>query len=139
MARSIKLTTTYSHPIASVWEALTNSAAMSQWLMPCDIKPEVGHHFQFRTKPSIGFKGIVDCTVLEVEHEKKLSISWSAGGLKNTRVDFILEAKGDQTILHFEHSGFEGFMNNLIARRILAAGWKTKILTVQLPKYLNHE
>lgn len=45
MGKKIELTTIYNHPIADVWEALTNSEAMSEWLMPCDIKPFAGHKF----------------------------------------------------------------------------------------------
>lgn len=137
MSKTIQFTTTYPHPIEKVWMALTDSAAMSQWLMPCDIKAEVGHQFQFRTKPSMGFNGVIDCEVLEVIAQKKLSFSWTSGDLKNTRVDFVLEPKGDETILHFEHGGFEGFMNKILTRRILAAGWKKKLLSIQLPNYLN--
>jgi len=137
MSKTIQFTTTYNHPVEKIWIALTDSKAMSQWLMPCDIKAEVGHQFQFRTKPSMGFNGIIDCEVLEVIYHKKISFSWISGSLKNSKVDFVLEPKGNQTILHFEHSGFEGFLNKILTRRILATGWKKKLLSIQLPNYLN--
>lgn len=136
MNDSIKLTITYDHPVENVWEALTNAEAMSEWLMPCDIKAIVGHQFQFKTKSYPGFDGVVNCEVLAVIENELLSFSWSGGSLKDTRVDFKLEANGEQTVLHFEHSGFEGFFNKLIVKRILATGWKTKILVKQLPNYL---
>ena len=137
MPRSIKLTTVYPHPIERVWEALTNPEAVSTWLMPCDIKAEVGHRFQFRTQPYPGFDGIVHCEVLEVDPLKKLSFGWSGGSLRDTVVSFHLKAVGKKTELTFEHQGFEGLFNTLIVRKILANGWKKKILTVRLPNYLN--
>ena len=137
MKDSIQLDITYDHPVEDVWEALTNKEAMSEWLMPCDIKPVVGHRFQFKTKPYPGFDGIVNCEVLVVKKYEELSFSWSGGSLENTRVSFKLFPQGDQTNLQFVHSGFEGFFNKLIVRRILAAGWKTKILVKLLPNYLS--
>ncbi|MEO1049011.1 MAG: SRPBCC domain-containing protein [Bacteroidota bacterium] len=138
MKKAIKFEVTYDHPIANVWKALTDKEAMSEWLMPCDMEPVVGHKFQFRTKPYPGFDGIVNCEVLTVDEPKLLAFSWSGGSLENTRVTFRLEAQGEKTKLHFEHGGFDGLLNKLIVRRILAAGWKKKILAVQLPKYLKH-
>lgn len=140
MAKFIKLSVTYNYPIQQVWEALTSKKAMSEWLMECDIEPVVGHKFQFKTKPQPGFDGIVNCEVLELKEHELLSFSWSGGTLKNTRVTFKLKADGPNTIVDFEHSGFEGLLNKIIIRRLLANGWKSKILVKQLPKYLaNHE
>lgn len=138
MSKSIKLRLTYNFPVSDVWHALTDKKAVSEWLMPCDIEPIVGHKFQFKTKSYPGFNGIVDCEVLVIEHEKLLSYSFSGGSVKNTIVSFKLMPDGkDKTILHFEHCGFEGFFNNLLIRRILLNGWKSKILTKLLPKYLS--
>lgn len=137
MAKTIKLSTIYNHPIEDVWDALTDPNAMSEWLMPCDLMPIVGHKFQFKTKSYPGFDGTVNCEVLEVVPFQKLSFSWSGGSLKNTIVNFELKAIDDKTELKFEHSGFEGFFNKVVVSRILSNGWLNKILTVQLPKYLN--
>jgi len=137
MSKTIKVNTTYDHPIEDVWAALTDKEAMSEWLMPCDIEPVEGHQFQFRTKAYPGFDGIVNCRVLEVIPNRKLSFSWNGGPVKHTTVTFELTAMGSKTQLHFEHSGFEGFFSRMIVSRILANGWRHKILTVLLPKYLN--
>lgn len=137
MAKTIKLSTIYNHPIEDVWDALTDPNAMSEWLMPCDIMPIVGHKFQFKTKSYPGFDGTVNCEVLEVVPFQKLSFSWSGSSLNNTIVNFELKAIDDKTELKFEHSGFEGFFNKVVVSRILSNGWLNKILTVQLPKYLN--
>ena len=139
MPKSITLTTTYPHSIEKVWKALTDPQAMSEWLMPCNIEPRVGHQFQFQTKPYPGFDGTVHCEVLEVVPPEKLSFSWSGGSLTNTIVSFRLQAVEEHTQLTFEHQGFEGLFNALVVRRLLANGWKKKILTIQLPNYLAHE
>ncbi|MEM9545215.1 MAG: SRPBCC domain-containing protein [Bacteroidota bacterium] len=137
MSKSITLTKIYDYPVEKVWQALTDREALSEWLMPCDFEPQIGHEFQFITKPSLGFDGIVNCKVLELDVNKILSYSWSGGSLKNTIVTFKLTALENQTRLDFEHSGFEGFINSIIVRRILSSGWKKKILSVQLSKYLS--
>jgi len=141
MAQSIKLEVRYNYPVMEVWQAITDKNAVSEWLMPCNIEPVVGYEFQFKTKPYPGFNGIVDCKVLAVEEGHFLSYSWSGGTVQNTTVSFKLKPDGDNgTLLQFEHSGFEGFFNNLIVRRILLNGWRSKILTKLLPKYLKeHE
>lgn len=136
MTRTIKLKTTYAHPIEKVWLALTDKDALSKWLMPTDFEPVPGHKFQFKTKPQGNFDGIVNCEVLEIVKHKKLSYSWSTGKSLHTVVSFVLTDLGEKTQLEFEHKGFEGFLNRLIARNILAAGWKRKILVKLLPQYL---
>ena len=136
MTRTINLTTTYKHPVSKVWKALTDKAALSQWLMPTDFEPIVGHKFQFKTKPQGNFDGIVNCEVLEIVEEKRISYSWSAGKSLRTEVVFELTPMGNETRLDFQHKGFEGLLDRLIARNILAAGWKRKILTRLLPEYL---
>lgn len=137
MKDAIKFKVEYEFPLAEVWKALTDKNALSEWLMPCDIEPVVGHKFQFKSKPYPGFNGIINCEVLEVVENQFLSFSWSGGSLKQTKVCFRLEESENNTILHFEHSGFEGFLNKLIVQKILSNGWKTKILPVLLRNYLE--
>jgi uncharacterized protein YndB with AHSA1/START domain len=93
-----------------VWRALTDSAALAEWMYPNDFEPRVGHHFTFRVpaKPKVGFDGIiVHCEVIECEPPSRLVFSWSAGGLIGTRVSFRLEPDGQETRILFEHSGFD--------------------------------
>ena len=127
----------YNFPITEIWKAITDKEAMSEWLMPCDIEPVIGHKFQFKTKSFPGFNGTIDCQVLEVIDNELLSFSWSGGPLKQTKVSFRLKKSGSKTILYFEHNGFEGFLNRVIVRKILSNGWKTKILPSLLQKYLE--
>lgn len=78
-----------------VWRALTDSAALAEWMYPNNFEPRVGHHFTFRVpaNPNVGFDGIiVHCEVIECEPPNRLAFSWSAGGpVVDTRVSFRLE------------------------------------------------
>tara|TARA_R110002051_G_scaffold219450_2_gene283486 strand:+ start:2378 stop:2794 length:417 start_codon:yes stop_codon:yes gene_type:complete len=137
MKRNIIISKIYDFDIEDVWNAITDKKAMSEWLMPCDIVPKVGSKFQFKTKPTIGFDGIINCEVLEVVEKQILSFSWNGGPLKGTIVTFKLTDLNGKTKLDFEHKGFNGLLNRLVVRKILSNGWKNKILTILLPKYLS--
>ncbi|OAV44771.1 SRPBCC domain-containing protein [Lewinella sp. 4G2] len=138
MKKSIATQKRYPHPIEKVWRAITDPELVSQWLMPTDIKAEVGHRFTFQTDPYPGFDGTVHCEVFTVEEPYELAYTWSGGGLKNTTITFRLKDNGDgTTTLNFHHAGFAGFLNRLIARNVLASGWRGKLLSRQLPALLN--
>jgi hypothetical protein len=68
MAKVIKHQYFFAHPVETVWEYLTNSELMAQWLMKNDFQPVLGHEFQFRTggKPNLNFDGIFYCKVLNI-------------------------------------------------------------------------
>ena len=57
----------FPHPPERVWRALTDRDELALWLMPNDFLPVIGHKFEFRVKPQWGWRGIVDCEVLEVD------------------------------------------------------------------------
>jgi uncharacterized protein YndB with AHSA1/START domain len=98
-------------PREQVWQAISTSAALAEWMYPNDFEPRVGHNFTFRVppKPQVGFDGLtVHCEVLECDPPSRLVFSWAAGGpVTDTRVSFQLEPHGDGTRLLFEHSGFD--------------------------------
>ena len=60
MKRNLIFDEVYPHPIERVWRALTDSEAMTDWLMPNDFEPKIGHKFRFHTKPAPGFDGTVN-------------------------------------------------------------------------------
>ena len=93
-----------------VWRALTTREALADWLYPNDFVPRPGHRFTFRVpaKPEVKFEGMaVHCEVLEFDPPTRLSFSWSAGPITDTRVSFRLEPDGNGTRLLFEHAGFD--------------------------------
>jgi uncharacterized protein YndB with AHSA1/START domain len=127
MTRSIQHKLFFSHPPEVVWEYLTKSELMEQWLMKNDFLPIVGYDFQFRINPmpKFEFDGIVYCKVLEVVPFSKLSYSWKGGpGEGKITLDSIvvwkLHPKGNGTELSLEH---DGFMENTDMYTAMHAGW----------------
>ncbi len=115
MAKNIELTRVYPHSREKVWRALTDAKALSEWLMPNDFQPVVGHKFQFRALPVPMWRGIVDCEVLEVEAPSRLVLSW-AGHEKMktpTRVTWRLEEVPGGTRLTLVHSNFQGLRSHI--------------------------
>lgn len=133
MPRSIKISRYFDTTADRVWECISDKEIISQWLMPTDFEPVVGHQFTFRTKPKLkfGFDGIVHCRVTEIIPHQKLCYSWKGGpgdGTINldTIVTWTLQPDGPRTLLHFEHSGFEG-IRNFIPFLVMGSGWKSII------------
>ena len=135
MKRDLLFEVTYPHPPERVWQALTNADALSQWLMPNDFRAIVGHKFQFRTKPAPGFDGIVQCVVLEVSPVSRLVYSWTGGGI-DTQVAWTLTKTATGTHLRLDHTGFKGLRGWMVSQ-ILGKGWRSKILTSNLPALLD--
>ncbi len=131
MTKSIQHTFHYSHAPEVVWEYLTKSELIAQWLMPNDFKPIAGHDFQFKTKPlpQFEFDGIAYCKVLEIEPFKKLSYSWKGGIDGKTTLDSIvvwtLTPTATGTELHLEHSGYVD--SNTAIYAAMNAGWLKNI------------
>jgi uncharacterized protein YndB with AHSA1/START domain len=110
MTKKIQRELLIPQPREQVWRAITDSAALAEWMFPNDFEPRVGHHFTFQVPPNpkVNFDGlVVHCEVLECEPPSGLVFSWEAGGLVGTRVSFRLEPDGEGTRLLFEHSGFD--------------------------------
>jgi uncharacterized protein YndB with AHSA1/START domain len=111
MTRTIRKELLVPQSREQVWQALTDSAALAEWMFPNDFQPRVGHRFTFQVPPNpkANFAGlIVHCEVLELDPPQRLIFSWSAGGpVVDTQVSFRLEVAGDGTRILFEHSGFD--------------------------------
>ena len=129
MQREIKHTFFFHQAPELVWDYLTKPELLSQWLMPNDIKAEVGHQFMFKTKPRIkfGFDGNVYCEVTEVRPFTRFSYSWKGGANGKITLDSIvvwtLTPKNNGTELTLEHKGFKG-IKNFFGYVVMNAGWK---------------
>jgi uncharacterized protein YndB with AHSA1/START domain len=93
----------FKSPINKVWDALTNSETLAQWVMENNFRPIVGYKCQFRN-PAINL--VVESEVLVVDKPNKLSYTW-VGGPIETIVTWTLKEEGETTHLHLDHSGFE--------------------------------
>jgi uncharacterized protein YndB with AHSA1/START domain len=94
------------HPPEKIWRALTQSPLIEEWLMKNDFEPVVGHRFSFRATPVPNWNGVVDCEVLVVEPNSRLSYSWGALGLESA-VTWTLTRTVGGTHVRMEHSGFQ--------------------------------
>ena len=94
------------HSPEKVWRALTQGPLIEEWLMKNDFQPVVGHPFNFRANPVPNWNGIIDCEVLEVEPNSRLSYSWGSMGMKSVVAWTLTPTKGG-THVRMEQSGFE--------------------------------
>ena len=127
MNRSIRHKFFYPHPPEVVWDYLTKSELIAQWLMPNDFQPIVGFDFQFKVKPmpDFNFDGVLYCKVLVVVPFKKLSYSWKGGPgdgrlTLDTIVEWKLQPKDNGTELLLDHSGF---MEDVNLYSLMDQGW----------------
>jgi uncharacterized protein YndB with AHSA1/START domain len=93
------------HPPEKIWRALTEGQLMEEWLMKNDFQPEVGHRFTFRSTPVPGWNGVIDCKVLVVEPNARLSYTWGTMGMESV-VAWTLTPTETGTHVRMEHSGF---------------------------------
>jgi uncharacterized protein YndB with AHSA1/START domain len=128
----------YPHPPAKVWRALTDPALIVLWAMrPEGLRAEVGTRFKFVAKPQPGWRGFVECEVLEAREPSVFRYSW-VGDEKGdvTEVTYRLEPHAGGTRLTFQHTGFTGVGGFFLAKLMMGPGWK-KMLSVLIPAVLN--
>ena len=95
------------HSPEKVWRALTDPDLLAQWLLPViDFKLEPGAAFTFKTQPYPGWDGTVNCRLVVIEAQRKLSYTWTVPFL-DTVVTFTLTPTGTGTRLFLEQSGFK--------------------------------
>ncbi len=94
------------HPPEKVWRALTEPALLAEWLLPAigfELAP--GAAFTFQTQAYPGWDGTVDCRMLEIEPQRKLSYTWTVPSLE-TVVTFTLAPTEAGTRLSIVQTGF---------------------------------
>jgi uncharacterized protein YndB with AHSA1/START domain len=99
-SRTLVIEREVPHPPEKIWRALTQSPLIEEWLMKNDFQPVVGHSFNLRAD-----WGVVDCKVLVVEPNSRLSYSWGSLGLKSVVAWTLTPTKGG-THVRMEQSGF---------------------------------
>jgi uncharacterized protein YndB with AHSA1/START domain len=96
------------HSPEKVWRALIDPVLLAEWLLPVfDLKLEPGAAFTFKTQPYPGWDGIVNCRILEIEAQKKISYAWVVGFGLDTVVTFTLTPTPSGTRLSLVLSGFK--------------------------------
>ncbi|MBO0701150.1 MAG: SRPBCC domain-containing protein [Zavarzinella sp.] len=97
------------HSPQKVWRALTDPVLLADWLLPVvDLKLplEPGAAFTLKTQPYPGWDGTVNCRILEVEAQRKISYTWAVPFL-DTVVTFTLTPTATGTRLSIVQSGFK--------------------------------
>lgn len=95
------------HSPEKVWRALTDPELLAEWLLPVvGFKPESGAAFMFKTQAYPGWDGTVNCQVLEIEAQRKISYTWRVPFL-DTVVTFTLTPTARGTHLSLVQSGFK--------------------------------
>lgn len=95
------------HPPEKIWRALTEPHLIQEWLMKNDFQPVVGHRFNLRGE----WGGVLDCEVLVVEPNERLSYTWNyphddAAYNLTSIVTLTLTPTGKGTHLRMEQTGF---------------------------------
>ena len=123
--RSLVVERVYPHPPEKLWRALTESSLIAQWMMNNDFEAVPGHKFQFRADPMPNWNGIVDCEVLVVDPQKRLSYNWGVGNAESGMqwvVELTLTPADGGTRLRMEQSGFSPDQKG--AHQGASYGWK---------------
>jgi uncharacterized protein YndB with AHSA1/START domain len=103
--RSVVVEKEMPHPPEKIWRALTETPLLDDWLMKNDFRLVVGHKFTFRSQPVGTWNGVIDCEVLAVEPQRRLSYSWGSLGVESV-VTWTLEPTQSGTLVRMEQAGF---------------------------------
>ncbi len=136
---SVELEQLLDAPVEKVWAALTEKERMKEWYFDLsDFRAEPGFRFSFPGQGRKGEQYLHQCTVLEVEPQRKLEYSWTYQDQPGyTVLRFTLEPKGGQTLLKLSHRGLETFPDHPdFAVSSFREGW-TMLITQLLPQYLE--
>lgn len=126
MSESVVIDAQLNSPIAKVWDALTTSIPLSQWMKfkSNSFEPQVGHKFQF--SGAEGYDQTIECEVIELDEPNKLAYTWNAPGqdgqISETVVTFTLTEVDGGTNLNLVQSGFKPDAKQELAGA--KAGWQ---------------
>ncbi len=106
MNNNLRFEAFYPHSPEQVWKALTDSGALSKWLMPTEFEPRVGFRFSFGSDESARLSK-VEGVVLEADRPHRLSYTWQDqeddGEAGASVVCWTLKPRDGGTLLTLEH------------------------------------
>ena len=128
----IRIVRDYPHPPEKVWRVLTTPALMARFGMrPEGYAPVVGTKFRLVGKANPGWRGFVDCEVLEARAPSLLVYLWDDDGKQPpTTVRYGLEPHAGGTRLTLEHTGFAGVSGLLFTKLVMGPGWRKTLGTL---------
>jgi len=137
----INIVCDYHHSPLKVWQAVTDPDLIPYWTSTgkgaraVDFEPVVGNRFQFVAKPMPGWRGIVDCEVVEVREQELLRYTWvGSEGEEPSYVRYQLEPTPEGTRFTYHHTGFTGVGGFAMAK--ILGSVRKKMLTVGIPGLL---
>ena len=110
MKFDVCLTEYFNAPIENVWRAITDPRELARWLMDNDFEARLGARFTLRRlEPVPGWRGWVECEVIELQAPTRMVWSWCDGAEPGTasQVTFELRREGAGTWLTVRHLGEE--------------------------------
>lgn len=133
----IRIVRDFPHSPSKVWRALTDPALVALWAMrPEGFAAVVGNKFKLVAKPQRGWRGWVECEVLEVREKSLLRYSWRGDDEGDTTiVSYQLEPHDGGTRLVFRHTGFTGFGGFMLSKFIMGPGFR-KMMSQAIPAVL---
>ena len=136
MRRDLTVETDLPYPVEQVWAALTDPAALGEWVMPVeDFAPVPGQRFRFRAKPMPGWDGVINCEVLEVDPPQRMVIRWQGSRMRSpTTLTWTLTEQPDGTRFRIDHRGFSG-PAGVLSALMHRSGWR-RMATGRLPRAL---
>lgn len=78
------------HPPEKVWRALTDQDLVGKWLMPTDLRPEVGARFRLPPAEATQAAPMIDCEVIEAVPPRTLRWRQTEGA--TGREDSLIES-----------------------------------------------
>lgn len=96
------------YPFASdvVWRALTEPAALQDWLGAEGFLAEVGHRFTVQAPAELGLGDRAECAVLEVSMPRRLVFSWRTGPMQTEVVFEVAPVPGGSRV-QLAQTGFD--------------------------------
>lgn len=109
MNKTITKEKVFNHPIDQIWNAITKAEEISTWFIQADFKAEKGYNYTFSSEPNEKGCTTISGTVKEA-NPYTLVYTWIVADTNiETTVTWKLEAIGNTTKLHLEHSGIENY------------------------------
>lgn len=110
-------------PIQKVWDYVSTSEGITEWLMPNDFRLEENYEFNIQSP-----FGPSPCKVIEIDEPNKISIQWDTDGWVLT---FLLKEMGSETEFTVIHGGWKtgdaivpkAQQPQLVIRNIMNQGW----------------
>jgi uncharacterized protein YndB with AHSA1/START domain len=123
----------FNHPIADVWQAISQAEEISTWFIQADFKAEVGYHYTFTHE-----KTVIKGEVIKANPVTELIYTWIVQGMDAvTTVSWKLEENNSGTLLTLEHSGISNYPGEtaIVMFNNFKGGWDSCV--DNLEKHLN--